>query len=63
MNTNTTTPIARPDVTTTGTGVRINAVNTVTTISNSRHDALKRSGNMCGQDQRVSMTRIVTGDE
>ena len=63
MNTDTTTPAARPDVTATSTGVRINAVNTVTTVSDSRRDALKSSGNTHGQEDRVSMTRIVTGDE
>ena len=63
MNTNTTTPAARPDVTSTGAGVRINAVNTITTVSDSRRDALKRSGNTRGQEQRVSMTWIMTGDE
>ena len=63
MNTSTTTPAARPDVAATGTDFQINAVNTVTTISDSRRDALKRSGNTRGQDRKVSMTRIVTGDE
>ena len=61
MNTDTTTPAAHPDVTATSTGVRINAVNTVTTVS--RRDALKRSGNTRGRDQRVSTTRIVTDNE
>ena len=63
MNTNTTTLAARPDVTKADTGVRINAVNAVTTVSDSRRDALKGSGDTRSQDQKVSTTRIVTGDE
>ena len=63
MNTDTTTPDARPDVTATSTGVQINAVNTVATVSDSRRDMLKSSGNTRGQGDRVSTTRVVTGDE
>ena len=63
MNTDTTTPDARPDVTTTGTGVQINAANAVTAVSDSRRDALRNSENTRGQEHRVSTTRIVTGDE
>ena len=38
-------------------------MNTVTAVSDSRRDALKSSENARGQEQRVSTTRIVTGDE
>ena len=61
MNTDTTTPDARPDVTTSGTSARINAVSTDTTVSDSRRDVLKSSGNTRGQEHRVSTIHTVTG--